>query len=284
MARIAVFGGTGYLGAYAVRQLAADGHHVRALTRTEPAQDTFPDTVETARADMTRPETLPAALEDMDGVLICVNGGHDKATAAAVEDTGVKAVAEAAAAAGVRRIVLISGMYSQPAYATYHWEQAKVRGEEHVLTGMVPATVLRLGFINETLAQFLRGGKPVLIGKQPHPVRPIAADDVMAAASRALVAEDGDNHVYDVAGTEAMGLRDAVDKYARAVTGKEQAVRVMPLWFMKMLNATVMGGKMTRPLGIMQTMDTHGDVTDTTDFFRDYGRPPTSFADWLAQQ
>lgn len=284
MARIAVFGGTGYLGGHAVKRLAADGHRVRALTRTERPENTFPGGVETARADMTRPETLPAALEDMDGVLICVNGGHDEATATAVEDTGVKAVADAAAAAGVRRIVLISGMFSQPAYAEYHWEKAKVRGEQHVLDGAVPATVLRLGFINETLAQFLRGGRPVLIGEQPHPVRPIAADDVMAAASRALVAEDGDDHVYEVAGTEAMRLRDAVDKYARAVTGKQQQVRVMPLWFMKALNATVMRGKMTRPLGIMQTMDTHGDVTDTTDFFRDLGRPPTSFDDWLAQQ
>lgn len=284
MARIAVFGGTGYLGGHAVKRLAADGHHVRALTRTDPPENTFPAGVETARADLTRPETLPAALRGMDGVLICVNGGHDKATASAVEDIGVKSVADAAAAEGVGRIVLISGMFSQPDYAGYHWEQAKVRGEQHVLEGEVPATVMRLGFINETLAQFLRGGRPVLIGRQPHPIRPIAADDVMVAASRALLAEDGEDHVYEVAGTEAMRLRDAVDKYARAVTGRKQPVRVMPLWFMKALNVTVMGGRMTRPLGIMQTMDTHGDVTDTTGFFRDLGRPATSFADWLAKQ
>lgn len=280
MARIVIFGATGYLGGFALARLIADGHQVRAAVRRDAGN--IPG--EVVVADLTRPETLPAALEGMDGVLICVGGGHDEDTAAAVEDTGVKSVADAAETAGIRRIVLISGMYSQPAYAEHHWEQAKVRGEGHVLHGSVPATVLRLGFINETLRQFLRGGRPVLIGAQPHPVRPIAADDVMAAASTALTATDVQDHVYEVAGTEAMTLTDAVGRYAEAVTGKQQKVRVMPLWFMKALNATVMRGAMTRPLGILETMSHHGDVTDTADFFSDFGRPQTSFSQWLAKQ
>lgn len=281
MARIVVFGGTGYLGGHAVSRLFKDGHEVRAVVRDSSNRREFPADVDVFEADVTRPDTLPAALDGMDAALISLNGGHDPENARAVEDEGVKNVAEAGAE--LQRIVLISGMFSQPAYAHYPWEQSKVRGEQHVLTGPAAATVLRLGFINETLGQFLRGGRPVLIGQQPHPVRPISADDVMAAASRALEVPDRDNHVYDVAGTEAMTLRDAVDKYAQTVTGKEQKVQVMPLWLMKALNATVMRGKMTRPLGIMSTMNEHGDVTDTTEFFRDFGRPPTTFEQWLAE-
>lgn len=286
MARIAVLGATGYLGGHAVTRLLADGHTVRAVVRS-PETAQLPAGIEVVQGDVTEPSTLPAALADADGVLLALNGGSDTDRAIAVEETGVANVAAAAQLAGVQQILLLTGMYSQPAYAEHPWEEAKSRGAELLLAGPVPATVFRIGFIDETLPQFVRGGGVTMLGKQALPVRPIAADDIMAAASRAFGLPETAGKTYDVAGTEEMTLREAAVAYASAVTSTppdEVKVRVMPLPFMRTINRLFMGGRMTRVLGIMGSMDRLGDVTDTTAFFRDLGEPPTSFREWLEKQ
>ncbi|GAB3116675.1 NAD(P)H-binding protein [Janibacter alkaliphilus] len=286
MARIAVLGATGYLGGHAVTRLQADGHEVRAVVRA-PERARLPEGVVVVQGDVTEPATLPAALAGTDGVLLALNGGGDVELAVQVEQQGVANVAAAAEAAGIGRVLLISGMFAQPAYAAYPWEQAKARGERMLMDSSVASTVFRVGFINETLASFVRGGRPVLIGRQRHPVRPVAVGDVMAAASTAFGRPDTANQVYDVAGGQEMTLREAAAAYASAITGRSiapSAVRVLPLWFMRAVNRLFLRGRMTRPLGILTSMDRHGDVTDTTAWFRDFGAPPTPFTQWVAQQ
>ncbi|MPZ28274.1 MAG: NAD(P)H-binding protein [Micromonosporaceae bacterium] len=286
MSRVAILGATGYLGGYAVRRFMSDGHDVRAIVRS-PGTASFPEGVEVVRGDVTDPATLPPALERVEGVLMCLNGGGDPARARSVEEQGGANVAAAAGNAGVQRIVLISGMFAQPAYAAYPWEQAKVRGEQHLNDSPVPSTVFRVGFVNETLSRFLRGNRPVLIGRQPHLVRPIAVDDIMSAASRAFGMPETANRVYDVGGDEPMTMREAVAAYASAVTGRRispAAVRSVPIWLMRGVNRLFAKGEMTRALGILSTMNRHGDVTDTAAWFQDFGKPPTPFAQWVAQQ
>ncbi len=286
MAKIALFGATGYLGGHAVTRLVADGHKVRAIVRS-PEKAELPAEVEVVQGDVTEPSTLPAALKGIDGVLIALNGGHHPERAAQVEELGVAHIASAASAAGVSRIVLLTGMYAQPAFADYPWERSKERGERSLLDGPVPATIFRIGFINETLAKFVRGGRPVIIGRQPHPIRLIAADDIMSAASRAFTIPETGNRVYDVAGEHPMLLREAAAAYASALTGKPfnpDQVRRMPLWFMRTINKLFLKGAMTRELGILASMNRYGDVTDTADWFRDFGVPQTSFEQWIAEQ
>ena len=84
-----------------------------------------------------------------------------------------------------------------------------------------------------------------------------------------------------------MTLREATAAYAGAISGKpvaSNAVRVMPLGFMRAINRLFLKGEMTRPLGILDSIDRHGDVTDTTAWFQDFGTPPTPFARWIALQ
>lgn len=286
MARIAVVGATGYLGGYAVTRLRADGHTVRAVVRS-PDRASLPEGVETVRGDVAAPDTLVAAFAGADGVVLTLNGGSDPERVRHVEEDGVANVAAAAETAGVRRVVLISGMFAQPAYADYPWEHSKARGEQLLMASPVASTVFRVGVINETLAKFIRGGRPVLIGKQPHPIRPVAADDIMAAASRAFEMPETANKVYDVAGEQTMTLREATAAYAGAISGKPvapRAVRVMPLGFMRAINRLFLKGEMTRPLGILASIDRYGDVADTTAWFQDFGIPPTPFTRWIAGQ
>ena len=284
MTRIAVLGASGYLGGYAVRRLVADGREVVAVLRDPDRGDALPAGVTRVRGDITDRASLSAAFAGVDGVVVCVNGGADRERVRAVEEAGAANVAAAAEAAGVARIVLITGMFAQEAYADHHWEAAKASGEALLRAGTVPVTVLRVGFVLETLPRFVRRGRPVLIGAFPHPIRPVAADDLMSSVSRAFDLPGTAGRVYDVAGSDSVLVRDAVAAYAAAVTGRSFTsadVRTMPIRVMALLDRLFMGGRMERPLGILDSMGRYGDVTDTTAWVRDFGAPRTSFAEWL---
>jgi uncharacterized protein YbjT (DUF2867 family) len=94
---ILVTGATGNIGRKVVGHLVERGaRDVRALT-TDPARARLPPGVEVARGYLRRVETLPAALEGVDTMYL-----------APTPDT-VTEVVELARAAGVRRIVDLSG-------------------------------------------------------------------------------------------------------------------------------------------------------------------------------
>ena len=68
--RIALTGGTGFLGSVLARQLVASGHEVRALTRTLPRQDAEPDPrVRRIQGDLASPRDAAALVEDAEAVI-----------------------------------------------------------------------------------------------------------------------------------------------------------------------------------------------------------------------
>ncbi|MEO5821429.1 MAG: NAD-dependent epimerase/dehydratase family protein [Vicinamibacteraceae bacterium] len=119
--RALVTGATGAIGPATVRTLLTSGAVVRAFGRLDRFRDQpdrrpdWPAEVELADGDVTRPETVAAAMPGVDVVihlaalLHVVNPppGHDRLYRSINVD-GTRAVAEAAAAAGVRRLVLAS--------------------------------------------------------------------------------------------------------------------------------------------------------------------------------
>lgn len=69
-----ITGATGTVGGYIVDELLAKGHRVRVLTR-HPAKADFPDEVEVVTGDLTKPETVAEAFEEVTGVhFITMNG------------------------------------------------------------------------------------------------------------------------------------------------------------------------------------------------------------------
>ena len=61
MATIVVFGGTGYTGGNIVREAAARGHHVIAVSRTKPAEPIEGVAYETGAAEALAPRLIPGA-------------------------------------------------------------------------------------------------------------------------------------------------------------------------------------------------------------------------------
>ena len=81
MKRILVTGATGNVGREVVKQLGACGCPVRAMSRN-PQSAGLPSDVEVVGADPTAPETLDAALQGIDAVLLVWMAGLAPAAAA----------------------------------------------------------------------------------------------------------------------------------------------------------------------------------------------------------
>jgi dihydroflavonol-4-reductase len=109
MERVLVTGATGFVGGRLARQLLEEGYEVRVLARTpekaEPLAERGADVVE---GDVTDPASLPPAMEDVDGLFhlaAVYELGGDPEWMHAVNVEGTRHVLDAAAEAGVERIV-----------------------------------------------------------------------------------------------------------------------------------------------------------------------------------
>jgi len=113
--RVAVTGATGHVGGNLVRALLARGDQVRVLVRSEPTGLDGLD-VEVVTGDVTRPETLQALFDGMEGAfhlaaLISITGSQG-GRVEQVNVDGAGAAAQAALAAGVRRYVHFSSVHA----------------------------------------------------------------------------------------------------------------------------------------------------------------------------
>lgn len=111
---ILVAGATGGTGQEVIQQALAKGYRVRALVRDDAkARTLFGDRVQYAVGDVREPRTLRGAVKGADYVISALgaNAQRDPENSPErVDYQGVKALAEAAKAAGVKHFVLVSSM------------------------------------------------------------------------------------------------------------------------------------------------------------------------------
>jgi uncharacterized protein YbjT (DUF2867 family) len=111
---VLVAGATGGTGQEIVEQALAKGYRVRALVRDDAkARTLFGDRVQYSLGDVREPRTLRGAVKGADYVISALgaNAQRDPENSPErVDYQGVKALAEAARAAGVKHFVLVSSM------------------------------------------------------------------------------------------------------------------------------------------------------------------------------
>lgn len=149
------------------------------------------------------------------------------------ERTG-RALAEAADASGLRRIVVLSILGSAPGSGNACLA-SKGRTEEILLAAKTPAVVIRVPMVigsgdpaSEALQRQATSGKAALVRGGATREQPIAADDVASAILAALEKTGLDDTVLDLAGPESLSHRDLVARTAR-VLGRQVTFRSIPL-------------------------------------------------------
>jgi uncharacterized protein YbjT (DUF2867 family)/ligand-binding SRPBCC domain-containing protein len=255
--RVAVTGGTGFVGGHLALALSAAGHEVVVVARGE---DERPWAREVLASPGLRPvvagldstAALHRAFEGCDAVAHCagINREAGAQTYDAVHVRGTAAVIGAAEAAGVRRLALVSFLRARPACGSgYH--ESKWAAEELVRSCGLEWTVLKPGMmfgrgdhmldhLSRVLSQV-----PVYVGVGPRRVRPLAVEDAVRVLEAGLSGCLPGATVGLVGPTE-IGFDDAARLVAKVVGSRARFVRA-PLGFHRIL-ARVAETSMTVPL------------------------------------
>jgi len=224
MTTVIVFGGSGFLGRPLVRHLIAEGATVRVAVRhLDRAQSVLhaagPDRVTVFRVDVRDRASVATAVAGADAVVNAVSAYVEKGgvTFEAVHEHGAETIAREAAAAGVTRLVLVSGIGADPGSGS-PYIRARGRGELVVRQAFPGATIIRPGAmfgpgdaLFGTLAELTRL-LPVLplIGGGRTRLQPVYVEDVAEAISRMLADPGTAGQTYEVAGPGVYTLRELV--------------------------------------------------------------------------
>ena len=221
--RVAITGGTGFVGGRLAGRLRTDGHEVVVVGRRAGIQ-------------VTDTRALTEAFEGCAAVVHCagINREIGRQTYERIHVEGTRAVVSAAQAAVVRRLVMMSFLRARPdGPSEYH--RSKWAAEETVRNSGVSWTVVKAGVIHgrgDHMLDHLSHAFhtfPVfgLVGLTDRPVRPVAVDDV---ARLLAAAATGDPRLADrtvaALGPEELMLGDAVRRVAEAVGRRPVFVRL----------------------------------------------------------
>ena len=225
MATVVVFGGGGFLGRRLVDRLTAEGMTVRVAVRhPDPARIELRsmgfERVTVVPADVRDQASVAAAIAGADAVVNAVSAYIEKGgvTFEAVHVRGAENVAREAAAAGVARLVLVSGIGADPDSSS-PYIRARGRGELIVRQAFPGATIVRPGAmfgpgdaLFGTLAALARLLPALpLIGGGSTRLQPIFVEDVAEAISSILSDPGTVGRTYELAGPKVYTLRELVN-------------------------------------------------------------------------
>jgi uncharacterized protein YbjT (DUF2867 family) len=279
---VLVVGATGMLGRPVAERLRADGYAVRVLARDPgKARALLGDGYEVAEGAVEDAEAIARAVDGCHGVHISLKAGPEKGDPERVEHKGTAGVADAAAKAGLQRLTYLSGCFVDPAHAhASEAEGAKWRAEQAIEASGVPFTILKPTYFMETLAEHVQGKVAVVLGRQPHRWRMVAAEDFARMVSSAQGSDMAGSGRHPVFGPEPLTIPEALKRYCDAIEGGKRVVTA-PLPVMKALNATVMRGELNRELALMAVMGREGEPELTPEGDGDLPQPTTTLSQWL---
>ncbi len=240
--KIAITGGTGFVGRHLARTLAAAGHHVVLLARGDDQRDEpvrHLDRATFVAAGVDDEAQVRRAFAGCAAVAHCAGIYRESGdqTYRRVHVRGTEVVVGAARAAGVARLALLSFLRARPACgSSYH--ESKWAAEEIVRGSGLNYTIVKAGVIygrGDHLLDHLSGALRVLpvfssVGLREKTVRPVAVEDVARVLKAALVDGALPRRTVAVTGPEEMPLSEVVRRVGRAM-GRRVLVVPLPVAF-----------------------------------------------------
>ena len=240
--RVAITGGTGFVGRHLAGSLAASGHEVILIARGRDDRDrsvlNFPN-IRFFSSDLSSVPELTRAFAACGAVAHCagINREIGAQTYQKVHVEGTRHAVEAARSAGVGKVVLLSFLRARPDCGSgYH--ESKWAAEEIVHESRIDYTIVKAGVIygrGDHMLDHLSHALftfPVFasVGLEDKPVRPLAVEDLVKILQAAMVGRRLSRRTVAAMGPEEMPLSEAVRRVA-GVIGKKPVFMRMPVWF-----------------------------------------------------
>jgi NADH dehydrogenase len=240
--KIAITGGTGFVGRNIARLCLQHGHQVVIVSRGQdrsglsltalPEVGFFP-------IGLDGPDQLAEAFQGCQAVVHCagINRETGRQTYQRVHVDGTRHVIEAAGRAGLHKIVLISFLRARPdCGSAYH--ETKWQAEELVRNSGLDYTILKCGVIygkgdhmlDHLSHAFFTFPLFAFVGFKDQLIRPIAVEDLAGLVVASLLDQALSNKTLAIVGPETLTLRQAVRRVAKAVR-KRPLMFPMPVWF-----------------------------------------------------
>ncbi len=232
---VTVFGGGGFVGRYVVQALIRAGARVRVAER-HPERAFFLKgganlgQIQFVATDVTRPETLGAAVAGADAVINLV-GSFDNMDA--VQVVGAGNVAAAAARAGVAALVHVSAIGADPASPSAYG-RSKGAGEAAVRAAFPGATIMQPSLIfgredqfSNRFAGLIRALPVVPVIRGDARFQPVFVGDVAAAIVAALGDESARGQSFALGGPQVLSMRE-INTWLGKATGHEKLMLDVP--------------------------------------------------------
>lgn len=242
-----VFGGSGFIGRYAVAALAKQGWRVRAAVRRpdlagflQPAG--LVGQIYPVQANLRYPQSVQRALAGSKAVVNAVGvlSSDGRQTFRAIHVEGARAIARAARETGAMRLVHISAIGADRKSAS-SYARSKGEGEAAVLEEFPDAIILRPSvvfgpedeFFNRFAAMARISPLLPLIGGGRTRFEPVFVGDVAAAITACLAGQGKPGTIYELGGPEVLSFRRILE-LTQEWSGRSRRYLPMPFWLAKL--------------------------------------------------
>lgn len=272
---IVVTGATGNIGRPLTQALAEAGREVTAVSRHTAA---VPDGVRHVVADLAEPAGLKPALDGAEALFLLLSGDLHAAGARPADIIGE------AAAAGVRRVVLLStlGVVTRPFGST----RIAMRELEDVLreSGLEWSILRPGGFASNALwwAESVRAHQVVAAPFGDVGVPVIDPADIAAVAAACLLEDRHIGGAYELTGPEVITPRQQTEAIAAAL-GTPVTFQELTRGEAKAAMSLSMPGELADDTLDIIGSPSPAELRISPDVQQILGRPAGSFADWAAR-
>ena len=295
--RVAIFGGTGFVGSFLVDALIAAGHELSLLVR--PGSEHKVRQAEQCRlvtGNLSSSTAIDATLENCDAVIYSVGILREfpkqGITFEELQYNAVVRVAESAKMRGISRFLLMSANGAKAVGTPY--QETKFRAEEHVRAGGFEVTIFRPSVIfgeprgrmeigSQLYAEMISPPIPAVgffTGWCPFQdavaMSPVHVEDVAQAFLTALSESSTIDKTYVLGGPEVLSWAEMLRRIASTV-GRKKWILPMPIGIMKPA-AALLDWLPFFPVTLDQlTMLAEGNTADPAALAQLIGRPPKAF-------
>jgi uncharacterized protein YbjT (DUF2867 family) len=296
---ILVTGAAGFAGSRIVARLTSDGERVRALVRdAEKARRCLPEQgVDLVVGDTTRPETLEPAVAGVDTIIHAAFITADRKQGPGVNYhatnvDGTANLVDAARGAGVKRIVVLSGLGTRSDKPSSYM-QGRYEAEQSVIKSGLAWSILGpsiqfgegAAFFNG-LADLIRGTPLVVpvVGSAGRKFQPIWVEDVTTCLLKMAREPAGyDGKRIDVGGPEVYTYGQILDMLMQTL-GKRRLKVPGPVPLVR-IGAGAMEAVLPKPPITRAAVDlfTFDNVTDLDAVPRNFGFRPMSLRAYLQE-
>ncbi|MBE9107843.1 SDR family oxidoreductase [Nodosilinea sp. LEGE 07298] len=206
--KVLVVGATGTLGRQIARRALDEGHEVRCLVRSAQRAAFLREWgVELVRGNLSRPESLPPALEGIDAV-IDASTARPSESVMAVDWYGKVNLIKACRDADIRRFIFVSILNSEK-FPHVPLMNVKRCTEKFLAESGLNYTILQpCGFLQGLIGQYaipILEKQPIWVMGEAAPIAYMDTQDIARFAVKALSVPETENRSFPLAGTRAWG-------------------------------------------------------------------------------